>query len=187
MTRPWPPSSSPTPAPGFLRGRPRAFSLIEILIVLAILAILSSVAVFSYGSYQKNQSVRGTAQEVAALFATARSLAINSNRPHRATIDLDLRAFWIDELDPTGTTVSRPKVVGGGKPLDGVVLQDVQLTAGLRTTGMVPIRFWPDGRGTYAIVHIRRELDDPALSSSYFSIRVFPSTGTAQVLPNERR
>ncbi len=162
------------------------FSLLEILVVLAILAILSSVAIFSYGSYRKTLSVRRSAQELATLFSTARSLAVNSNVPYSATIDLDRQAFWLDELTVDGTAVARPKVHGGARPADFVVIQDVTLATGIQNTGLVRLRFWPDGRGTYAIVHVRRDIDDPTLSSSYYSIRVFPSTGATQVVANQR-
>jgi len=173
--------------PGLLRGEVAAFSLLEILIVLIILGILSSVAIFSYGSYRQTQSVRSSAQELVSLFATARSLAINTNTPHSATLDLDHQAFWIDELTPDGLNIQRPKISGGGTPADQVVIEDLRLSTGIRTSGIVFIRFWPDGRGTLVVVHLRRLLDDPALSTSYYSVRVFPSTGATQVLPNERR
>jgi Tfp pilus assembly protein FimT len=159
----------------------------EILVVLAILAILSSAAIFSYGSYRKTLSVRSTTQEITSLFSTARSLAINSNRPHSATLDLDAQEFWIDELSPDATAVARPKLSGTARPADFVVIDDVALASGIQTTGLIKILFWPDGRGTYAIVHVRRDLDDPALSSSYHSIQVFASTGATRVYPNERR
>jgi prepilin-type N-terminal cleavage/methylation domain-containing protein len=163
------------------------FSLIEVLVVLAVLAVLSSVALFSYGSYRKTLSVRRSAQELTTLFSSARSLAINSNVPHAATLDLDRQEFWIDVMVSSGLGVARPKISGRGAPVDFVEITSVRLPSALQSSGVVRVLFWPDGRGSHAIVHLRRSQDPAADSFSYYSVRVFPATGASQILPNERR
>jgi len=172
---------------------PRGFSLIEILIVLAILVIVSSVAIVTYGSYRKTLSVKSTASQVSNLFAAARAAAINSNSPHAATFELNTarQSFWIDEMDSTGTTVRRPKIAGVAFPADFVILDDVWITpggppirAGTGSDTLARVVFWPDGRGSYAVVHLRREFDDPGDASIYTSVRVFASTGAARIFTN---
>ncbi len=174
-------------------GRSRAFSLIEIVVVLAILAIVSSVALVSYGSYRRTLSVRSTAQQVSTLFAAARSNAINTNSPYSATIALNRtrQSFWLDEMDATGANVIRPKVTSVSYPADYVVIEDVLLTPGgtpqhavAGNDTLIRVVFYPDGRGTYAVIHIRREFDDTASTSAYTSVRVFAATGACKTFPN---
>lgn len=158
------------------------FSMIEILVVLAIMSVLSGIALFGYGSYRTTASVRSTAEGVNATFAAARTAAVNRNVPYSATFDLDRQAYWLDEWNSAATAITKAKVTGTAGPADFVRLHSIKLTSGTQTAGLLRVFFFPDGRGTYAVVHLRRERDDAGVSSNYTSVRVFPSTGTSQVL-----
>jgi prepilin-type N-terminal cleavage/methylation domain-containing protein len=70
-----------------LAGKPRGFSLIEMIVVVAILGILSLIAVPSYLSLVPRQDVKSDAKAVANLMLRSRAAASNYQRPVRVLLD----------------------------------------------------------------------------------------------------
>jgi prepilin-type N-terminal cleavage/methylation domain-containing protein len=79
----------------------RAFSLIEIVIVVAIIAAITAVAVPKYISSLNNYRVKGAAQSVASLILEAQARARASSSQSRIVVS----GNSIAELDASGATV----------------------------------------------------------------------------------
>lgn len=62
--------------------RKAAFTLLEMVIVLAIIAIVAATSLPSWRQYQQNQALRAAVRSGATLFTRARTLALSANRAH---------------------------------------------------------------------------------------------------------
>ena len=67
----------------------RAFSLIELMLVVAILAVLAAIAVPSMGPYVDAAKLEGSAEAVTALIARAQTEAMSAKRCTRVRLDGD--------------------------------------------------------------------------------------------------
>lgn len=172
-------------APGKFRASRRAFSLAEILVVIVILILGSTIALYSYASYRKTLTVQTSASKFQRVLSLARGRAINMAVPHQVVVDLDRNTFWIDQLN-AGGGITKPKVVEETAVSDFVVIESLQVGAATHTGGTRTIRFEPAGNNPFVLALMRREFDDPAFDGHFFSIRMFPSSGEAQVLPKTR-
>src|SRR5690606_12264052 len=65
-----------------LLQKKRAFSLIEILVVVAILAVTSTIGLYSYSSYREALVVDTSAQTLQRILMQARNAAIHKALPH---------------------------------------------------------------------------------------------------------
>ena len=77
----------------------RAFTMIEILVVVAILAIGSGIALYGYASYRNSLGVNMSANTVQRMLMQGRNRAINLNKVQQVFVDLDNNLVWIDELE----------------------------------------------------------------------------------------
>jgi prepilin-type N-terminal cleavage/methylation domain-containing protein len=59
-----------------------AFTLFEVVIVLAIIGIIAAIAIPGFQRYQRNQAMRTVMRDAAGYFAHAKSLAMAENRNH---------------------------------------------------------------------------------------------------------
>jgi len=91
-------------------SRPRAFTLVEIIIVVAIIAIGAFLAVPMFSSAADVQ-LRAAANIIAADIEYAKSLAITRQRPHSVVVDTVNNAYEV--RDENGSVVVHPLNSGG--------------------------------------------------------------------------
>ncbi len=180
-----------------------AFTLVEIIVVLAIIAIGTSVALFGYGNYRKNMTVEMSAARVQRILQLAKNRAIESQLPHKVVIDFKKNTLWIDGFDAILTyPPDNPKVVPQTAMTDFVVIESVNIGGALldvtspSNDASYPIDpldpdrhfqtilFQPDGSNPYIVFHLKKEFDDP-ISTNYYSVRMYPSSGEAQVVAKD--
>ena len=161
------------------------FSLAEIIVVMAIAALGSTIALYSYSNYRKSLSVQSSARKVQAVLSTAKRFAIDSRSPHAVIFDLDAESMWVDSLDASYGML-RPKVIDEEQVADFVLLEELKVGSQTYTTGRQSVVIEPDGRNPYVIVTLRREFDDPSDEESFYSVRLWPSSAEAQIVPRQR-
>ncbi len=102
--RPLPPvSCPPLHSPLWRQGKEQAFTLIELLLVVAIVGILSTLAITGFNSAVRGTKVASTAQAVSDALNLARSSALARNRP------VEIRFLELPDFDQTaaGPTIFR--------------------------------------------------------------------------------
>ncbi len=159
----------------------RAFSLVEILVVIVILAVMSTVALYSYAEYREQLVTDTAASAVQKTLLFAKNRAISYRTPHQVVFDLDNNTFWVDELDSSSTVV-RPKVAEEEGTGDFVELHIVKIGSTEFGSGRRMVRFEPDGTNPLVVVEVRRTAADVLDLTSYVSVRMFPTSSDAQVV-----
>jgi len=81
-----------------IRRRIRAFTLLEVLVVLTILAILTGTVMLSFTGADLEQSLKGAAERMALRVELARQRALTRNREWGIYVEADAYAFA--EFDP---------------------------------------------------------------------------------------
>ncbi len=163
----------------------RAFSLVEILVVIVILAIGSTVALYGYAGYREKLVSRTAANAIRQTLLFAKNRAISYRTPHQVVFDLDKNTFWVDQLDATGAIV-KPKVAQEEGTGDFVDLHILKIDAAQYATATWAVRFDPDGTNPLVVVELHRIAEDTADLSSYTSVRLFPTSSDAQVVEGDR-
>lgn len=166
-------------------GRRRAFTLLEMVVVLAIVVILSTMALYSYVQYRRSLALESSARLVQQMLMVGRARAITTALPQDVVISLDADTFWVDAWDATRTTPRR-QVVPETATAENVVIESVTIGGSTFTTGLQAIPFEPDGSNPLVIVDLRRDFDDPLLDASYFSVQLLPTSSEAQIRRNDR-
>jgi Tfp pilus assembly protein FimT len=167
------------------RQRP-AFTLLEILLVLAVLIALAAVAYPTLSAMYGDVKVKAAADNVRAAYADARSHAIEDGRPYRVSVQPgtgkfriapDNDTFW-DGSDPSQATNNDgdapPFINEGGLP-NGIVFTGDLTTGGSWSTVVV---FNPDGGCSSDVEISLQESDDAATA---LVIRVRAMTGAVTV------
>lgn len=180
----------PAPMTTLLLHRPvrarRAFSLVEIMVVIVILAVGSTVALYGYAGYQKSLVVETSARLLQRNLLFAKNRAISYGLPHEVVVDLDRNTVWVDELDATGASVVKPKVAEEEGVADFVDVTFLKIGAAEYSVGTRRIRFMPDGTNPYVVMHLIREVDDRNVASNYTSVELHPTSVDARVVADRR-
>ena len=126
-----------------LGPRRHAFTLVELLLVLALLVVITSMVAPAMSGFIRGQAVDSEARRLAALIHAARSRAISEGMP---------MILWIDEKGGAyGLTAETPPAGGDPKAEDLDVDESLQIavlntgTAGTTYRNLPAIRFLPDG------------------------------------------
>ena len=172
--------------------RRKAFTLLEVLLVMAIIVIIMAVAYPSMEAWWADARVQGAADEVRGAWAEARVRAIDSGIPYRFAVKPDSERyriapetaeFWDGNTDSGSDVVSDDgKVLIGSLPKDIVFKMNTEAP---ETAGgwMVVATFLPDGTSKdNAEVHIAQK------DGSYpIVVSVRSLTGITRVQPQKQR
>jgi len=99
------------------RCRHQAFTLIELLAVVAIFGLMAALIVPNMGLLQ-SRTLRAEAEQIANRLELARQRTIVTGKPHRLTIDLDESNYILEWLaaDETAVEVASQPEYGGAVP-----------------------------------------------------------------------
>ena len=84
----------------------RAFTLIELVVVMVLLALLASLTVYSLGGTMDGYRISRAVETIESLDARARRTARTTRRPVTVTLDRKHRELVINPIDPREDTVS---------------------------------------------------------------------------------
>ena len=149
-TRTPPRTSRPRLKWGAVPRRPRAYTLLELVMVLAILCLVAGLAVPSLRGFAQGREGAGGAQQLAALGRRARTQAITEATTYRLNVDPQTGTYWLTAwrggafVDPAD---------GSGRAL--AVPTGMTLTwDGPRDGAIGYAEFQPDGRTTPATARL---------------------------------
>jgi prepilin-type N-terminal cleavage/methylation domain-containing protein len=136
----------------------RAFTLIELVLVILIIGLLLAVVAPSLGGLLRSQKLDSAARTVAGMFKQARVHAATDAKPYRLVIDTEDNTCWLEVLTVTG--FERPESsLGLIVELGDDLL--IELEGGTTQDTRLMVRVEPDGIGELAQVSLRRN-DDTA-------------------------
>ena len=115
--------------------RPRGFSLMEMLLVMALIAVASLLAVAAMSGGMQGMKLHAGAKDVAAQMRFARAVAISSGQPQDVVIDPRARR-WEGAKGRSGNLPDGGEIVFTGA-------REVQPEGGKGA-----VRFFPDGAAT---------------------------------------
>ena len=150
------------------RAGKRAFTLVELMIVIGIMAVVMAISVPSMYRTMERDSIRRATQDVLDIFQRARSQAIVTGRPIQLVIQPRTMVFMVMPLEQLEgmneedyvlqqvETALRAEVEGEEPKVrtqDTMKLSDrmqilfigVNFVADLQEADMVPVRFYPNG------------------------------------------
>jgi len=141
----------------------RAFTLFELLLVLAVLAVIAGMVVPTLSNAMSTRPLRGAADEVRQVLTTARRDAIDAGVPLRFEYEPGTGVFRVAMLFDVGAVSAEAAVDGlppgvtfvGEDSLDaGIVFEQLD-EASLTAHGGVPVvYFYPDGTSDSAQLQI---------------------------------
>jgi prepilin-type N-terminal cleavage/methylation domain-containing protein len=120
------------------RRRARAFTLLEMLVVMAIVAVLGTLTAAAFVGVSRRASREGAAEDVLGVLRQARTSALDTGRGAILRVDTsegtlygvasDVVAAWhLDEVDTTPS----PPITPGARRMDGTILDNPAVAAGV--------------------------------------------------------
>ena len=179
-------------------ARPRkrlAFTLVELMVVVAIIAVLSGMAIPQFFGRSQAVALRQSTRELLDAARYAQHLAVTQRRNFRLVIDPREGRFEIQgqddpERQPDSYGKLKYGVIRSGRLPEGVRFGDIRIDSGEGTTAAdwdeQFITFTPTGGADAAIIQIGNE-------KTVYSLLISSTTGRAQLvrgaedqLPNDR-
>lgn len=149
--------------------RHRAFTLLELVIVLMVLALIMAAAAPSLGGWNRGQRLQNAAERILSAGRWARSEAIATAMPHQLEINAGAGTYRVTRRDGQQWV-----------PAPGEFGRDTTLPAGLSfeltredLSGLPAIDFYPNGRISPATIE---------LSAEWGEVMILHSAGAAQSL-----
>lgn len=144
--------------------RPRAFTLIELLLVMALLTVVMALVSPSLGPFLRGRSVGYEVRRFIQLTRLAQARAANEGVPMRLWVDPDLRMYGMDpefSMDANLSTMTAPipgqqQPASGGHSVAYPLASDVQVEADPRSWATMSgntfaLQFrWAAGQGAFA-------------------------------------
>ena len=125
----------------------RAFTLIEIIVVVLVLGLLTTLAAWSYSGPLRRAQFDEAVEQIRYLDATTRQLARDSGRPVTIALDIDTSAVSRHEQARGAPTVYRAPLAPGAR------IERVRTAAQDRTGGTAQIEVSPLGLSpSYAVL-----------------------------------
>ena len=125
----------------------RAFTLIEIMVVVLVLGLLTTLAAWSFSGPLRRAQLDEAVEQLRYLDATTRQLARDSGRPVTIAIDIDTSAVSRHEQARDGPAVYRAPLAAGAR------IERVRTTTQDRTGGTAQIEVSPLGLSpSYAVL-----------------------------------
>jgi len=171
--------------PGTQPRERAGFSFLEALTVLVIIVILASFAFLVYGSYRRALRAKSSAQQIVALFSTARSLAINQNAHTQAVFDLSTSGMWIDQIDRDGRVLA-PKLTTPQVWSAYVHVMGMDVNGMPYPGGLVRIRFRPNGTSDSARILLFSEGADSRSAGESLTLKLYSATARTRTFPGTR-
>lgn len=174
-----PSSRFSSPGRGFSPVR-RAFSMVEVIVVMTIIAIGTTIGLYSYASFRENIGIDTSISIVNQYMIQAKNLAINKGVSHQLVVDLDSENIWINRLDDLGN-IDASRVVENKRMPDEVEINSISVNGVPARSGVVSVNFDPDGTNPLIIININRgnlPLDPPNIAA----IRLYPISSETQVV-----
>ena len=141
-------------------GSRAAFTLVELLVVVAVMGVVSLVIALSVGRSLPRARLRAEARRLASTVSLARTVAVTERRQVRIEIDLDAGVYGlVIERDPVQepgvfAPIERPE----GRPhklADGVRFVRAQNEAtDVLTSGSLSSTFWRDGSAEKTVIYL---------------------------------
>ncbi len=136
----------------------RAFTLLELILVLVVMAVVMGVAAPDLIGWARRSEVDGTAAEIVALMHQARERAVHESGGCRVVLDPSKRVCRLERRDPDVPGVWVP-IHGESLDWPASVTVDYQLPSS--TFGTDPdlgvVVFEPTGLGAVGWIQVRRE------------------------------
>ena len=162
-----------------LSGRERAFTLVELMVVVIILGLIGGIAVTSWASMLPNQQFNSAIRQLSEVLYGTRSEAIARNRAYHIEYDLDQEAYRVrTPFRPGGgfatTDEEEDHLWANETDLkeSGIELLQVTVDGQPYTDGKVEVHFLPLGGSAYHVVQLRQTLFERE-----FTLEVLPLTG----------
>jgi general secretion pathway protein H len=132
------------PASSRLRHRPRGFTLVELLVVLAIGGLLLAVTPPLITAAMPGVELKAAARRTAGALRLAREVAIAQGRDAAWVVDVDNNQYQIDGDHRRGSIPS------------GLELELIAAEGEMQSDSVGAIRFFPDGSSTGGRVILKR-------------------------------
>lgn len=126
-----------------VRQPTRAFTLIELILVMALLVAMISVTAPSLSSFFRGRALDSEARRLLALTRAAQSRAVSEGLPMLLWVDVELHSYGVDQETPPRD--------GDPKALEFALDESLSLEPGktspvpVRGKSLPAIRFMPDG------------------------------------------
>jgi type II secretion system protein H len=130
----------------------RAFTLVELVLVLVVMATALAIAAPSLGGWRRGQRLRDAGEEFLATARHARALAIANSQLHRLYVNTSTRTYWIEAQDGQqfvrlGTSLGREFSLPAGYTVSLVSTPTDPATGqSLPGSPLEFIEFYPSGR-----------------------------------------
>ncbi|MSR63245.1 MAG: prepilin-type N-terminal cleavage/methylation domain-containing protein [Planctomycetes bacterium] len=161
------------------RSSTRAFTLVELMVVIVVVGLIGGVAVVTWSSMLPKQQFHSAIRNLSEVLYGTRSEAIARNREFRIQYDLDADTYRVrtpfkegggfatSDDDPERLWMHETDLKKAGIDLQEIVIDDQP-----HTDGAWEIYFTPVGASTYHTILLR----DEAMKQS-FTLEVLPLTG----------
>lgn len=172
-------------------GQGRAFTLIELMVVLVITGLMLGAAIPLFGSTLAKMRANSVVEEVTMALRLANQKSVFLQTKHELVIDFRKQTYWLESMQPGKFSkklkmrADEVRTLSGGFQFLSIYYPNKDDSEDRRKSR---VSFFPDGTATDAVVFIGRV--SPEDSSSYdslFGIEIRSGDGRVRVLSDEER